>query len=548
MANFQILVFSGVQAVQQPANDTLILTGPLDTVTHYVTATGTLILMPGGAGGIQSTNLRNARGNYALDLQIVTDANTQVASGYAAIILGGIRNTASGSGTTIIAGEDNVVTGPLSCIISCDVGSIDSASVRSLIGGGHDVTIINSDNVFVGAGENITCNASNSAFIGSGITCTITGSIAGVVCGGSNNDVTGTAGAICGGQSNSVSGSRAGILAGQGNSTAGDYAGICSGNSCEIAAAGDWAFIGGGLTNTVSGPYGFVGGGMNNDTLGSLSGIASGNANDIGSAGAHSFIGGGQLNTINNASCVIGGGSYNDVSATSSTIAGGYTNNANDSYSAVGGGQHNTCGGAGGVIGGGYYNILTQDGGTICGGFYNTVTASRGTVLGGEYNEVTKPYGVACGRYAKSHHAGSFALASGCLNIVGDAQLKLAVLRNTTSDATPDVLYLDGTTDKYVVTRNTTLGFTITVVGTKEGGTSSAVYKFEGGVRRPDSGNMVFVGTPVKTILGEDNVAYDASVVLDQTATTLDVQVTGVAATNMAWVARYDVTRVKLEV
>lgn len=277
MADRQILVFSGAQPVQQPANDKLILTGPLDTVTHYVTAAAELVLMPGGNSGIQSSNLRDARGDFSIDLQLSTDADTQVASGSSAMILGGARNTANGIRAMVVGGEDNTTTGQASCILSGDQGSIDAGSVFSVIAGGQNNSLINSDYAFIGSGDTCTANASNNASIGGGVSNDVANSTAGTIAGGSNNDVTGVAGTVCGGQTNAAAGSRAFIGGGRGNICDGDYAGVCSGNGCTVSAAGDYGVVSGGKDNDATALYAACVGGLLNVASGNYATCLGGN-------------------------------------------------------------------------------------------------------------------------------------------------------------------------------------------------------------------------------------------------------------------------------
>jgi len=297
MASHQILVFSGSYPERQPAGDTLSLTGPLDTVTSVITATGALTLAPGGSGGIQADNTRNARGDFAIDLQLSTDANTQVASGSSAMILGGARNTANGTRSMVVGGEDNISTGTASCVLSGDGGVIDVSCAYSVIAGGQSCELLNSDYSFIGCGDTCTINASNSCFIGGGVSNDIaSGATSSVIAGGSNNDVTGVASAILGGQTNVIAGTRSAIGAGQGQSCSGDYAGIFTGNGCSITGSGDWSVICGGASNAATNAYAIVGGGRNN----TVSGLYSTSI----------------------------GGRYNVASGVYSTCLGGYDNDA----------------------------------------------------------------------------------------------------------------------------------------------------------------------------------------------------------------------------
>jgi len=76
-----------------------------------------LALMPKGNGAITAqvpdgtVTGGNARGQYAVDLQMFRTANTKVASGQNSTVAGGYRNTASGQYSTVAGGTSNTAAG-----------------------------------------------------------------------------------------------------------------------------------------------------------------------------------------------------------------------------------------------------------------------------------------------------------------------------------------------------------------------------------------------------------------------------------------------------
>ena len=309
MANREILVFNGSRVMQQPCGDTLVLCGPLNTVTYIITATGALTLTPGGDAGIQADNTRNDRGDFAIDLQLSATANTQVASGSSSMILGGARNTANGIRSMVVGGEDNTSSGQASVILSGDQNEIEANASYSAILGGRLNDIIESDYSIICCGDTNNINVSDSCFIGGGVGHLIeTGATGAFIGGGSNNDILGTAlvGVCCGGQNASVGGSRAGTVAGRYASAQGSYAFVGAGLSCTVTSAGVYGCIVGGRNNTVTADYGCVVGGYFNDATGDYSGALSGyNSN---AEGAYSVVAGGSNGTASGSySCVPGG-------------------------------------------------------------------------------------------------------------------------------------------------------------------------------------------------------------------------------------------------
>jgi len=323
MASHEILVFNGARPERQPANDTLSLTGPLDTVTHYITATGSLIIMPGTDGALQTSNVGNARGERAIDLQMTRDADTQVASGSSSMILGGARNTANGIRAMVVGGEDNTSTGQASVILAGDQNVIDTDSHYSVIGGGRLHDLIDSSYSVICGGDTNNINTVDSCFIGGGVGHLIeTGATGGVIVGGSNNDLTANAliGAICGGQQANVGGSRAGTVAGRYASAQAAYAFVGAGLSCTVTSGGVYASVVGGRSNTATADYCFVGGGYLNDATNDYGAICGGYNCDV--SASYGSIGGGSNNAVSGSWGAIPGGSRNVVEGNYGTAMG----------------------------------------------------------------------------------------------------------------------------------------------------------------------------------------------------------------------------------
>lgn len=128
--------------------------------------TGALILGPKPDGG---TTGGNARGTYAVDLQIVRSANTQVASGSYSITAGqnntvsaphsaafGISNTISGTGFSFAAGHSNTVNAQRAAAI----GTGNIASKRGAIALGENNTSNGDAALAVGLASNAQGNYS----------------------------------------------------------------------------------------------------------------------------------------------------------------------------------------------------------------------------------------------------------------------------------------------------------------------------------------------------------------------------------------------------
>ena len=276
-----------------------------------------------------------------------------------------------------------------------------------------------------------------------------------------------------------------------------------------IKAAGDYSTIGGGEGNLVE---------CQNSTVGG------GSANRVGQRNA--VIAGGASNTIlvgTNANCDLTG---------DATIGGGYTNAASAAYATVAGGTLNKAEQVNAAVGGGVQNTASGVSSTVSGGSDNTASGSHATVPGG-----TK---------ATATHYGEMAYASGEFTAAGDAQSSLYVLRGTTTNATETELSLDGASAYITIAAGRTVVFEIQVAARNQDSGSSATsagYLIEGVIENA-GGTTAFLGTPTVTVLGEDNTAMDAAVVADDANDRLAVKVTGLASTDIRWVATVRTTEV----
>lgn len=193
------------------------------------------------AGPGKGTVTGNARGGYgAVDLQVLRNAATQVASGDASVISGGRYNAASTlyGGGTVSGGEYNAVSGYFDNTIGGGVNNTaydnngssgDGAGGATVGGGGANAAICDWCTVAGGHGNTASRDgaAQGGSFVG-------------------------------GGSANTASGSRATIAGGYGNAATGAYSFVGGGGG--NGASGLNAVIPGGWQNTANGGYSFSGG------------------------------------------------------------------------------------------------------------------------------------------------------------------------------------------------------------------------------------------------------------------------------------------------
>jgi len=176
-------------------------------------------------------------------------------------------------------------------------------------------------------------------------------------------------------------------------------------------------------------------------------------------------------------------------------------------------------------------NTQTGDSG-LQSGYNNTQSGNNGLQSGDSADDF--------GLYsARTHAAGRFAAS-------GDAQIIELVARRSTTNATPAELFLDGSSLQCVLQNDSTYFFSIEVAARRtDADGESAAYKLEGCIdRNANAASTALVGTVLKTVLAEDNTAWDVSATADTTNGALALTVTGEAAKTIYWVSYIKLVKV----
>lgn len=142
--------------------------------------------------------------------------------------------------------------------------------------------------------------------------------------------------------------------------------------------------------------------------------------------------------------------------------------------------------------------------------------------------------------------AGVTAFANGKFVTAGDAQALQFILRNSTANATPTELFLDGSSARAALVDTSQWTFRVDVTGRRTDATGgSAGYTFTGVIKR-DTGvaTTAIIGSVSKTVIAETNAAWNANITADTTNGSLKVEVTGEAAKTVRWVATAYITEV----
>jgi len=373
--------FSGPVIFEHPSNvitGTLTLTGPLQS-----------------AGG-------QARGEGAIDLQVLRWSDEQVASGERSTISGGRGNLASGASSTVGGGEINRGKGVLSTIsggfdneVSGTLGTISGgqfgvvSGVLGAIGGGYDNEVWETLGTISGGQSNRVSGVLGT--VGGGQLNRVTG-ILGTISGGEANGVTGVLGFVGGGIGNLAVGDRS-VVGGGTENKAAEWGSVIAGGKYNLAA-GVLSVVSGGESNRAANLFSVVGGGKENLAQGVLSVVSGGETNAAG----------GVLSTV-------AGGVSNFAGGDRSVVSGGTENQAVEWGSIVAGGKRNLTSGVLAAISGGESNKATSLFATVAGGSENVASGDSSSIPGGRRNEAAGFASLAAGHRAKAGHDGSFVWA-----------------------------------------------------------------------------------------------------------------------------------------
>lgn len=295
-------------------------------------------------------------------------------------------------------------------------------------------------------------------------------------------------------------------------------------NAVTQVASGQESVIGGGRRNTNTGTRGVIAGGDTNSVSAQEAVVSGGSGN--AASGARSVIGGGDTNVASGQECTVGGGNVNNNAGEQATIGGGDSNavTAPGTESTIGGGHNNLIfGGTQSVIGGGEQNQVSSNFGTVSGGTGNQVTANAATIPGGSS--------------AIADKIGQIAHATGAFLVLGDAQASSIVMRRASTDVTPVALYTDGASGQCTIPNNASWMFQIKLVARKDNGLTS-IYKAEGLITNVAGVvTMPAAATVTEIYDGIGLPATPVAVTADDPNNALSIVCTGVAATNIHWVA-----------
>jgi hypothetical protein len=439
-------------------------------------------------------------------------STSQLQSGYGGGGGGGLTGFTSATSTTGVNASVNT------SVLTVDVASANGDLVLKAKGYGA-ILASNPDGTSVGGNKRNSYSVDLQSWrtdadrVASGAYAVITG--------GGSNKAAGQWSFVGSGQNNQANNNYSAVLTGQANTVNNLYATVLCGISNQVT--GQYSIIANGNSNTMAGGMSFIGSGQTLINNGGYSAIVSGTTNTI-STGTNNFIGSGE--TIN-----ISSGSYN-------TISGGRQNTVSATYGTIAGGINNAVYNTAGFVGGGWGNVATN---------------AYSSVLGGWYNDALADYSSAIGMLARPNAWNGFAHGGSRFVSAGEVQYERVIFSRQTTTGAASEMFLDGAeavyngvapTRRFVLDTNCAYAFSILAVGRRRDVVGeAAAYKIEGAIRS-NAGTVSFIGTPTKTVLGEDVAAWDVAVSANNTNKTLELIATGEAAKTIRWSAVVELIKI----
>lgn len=167
----------------------------------------------------------------------------------------------------------------------------------------------------------------------------------------------------------------------------------------------------------------------------------------------------------------------------------------------------------------------------------NTISVQSGAAFG-EDHTVSAVRAFASGRESNARLVSCRSLAGDSFSADGDGQQIDVTAYARTTDATPATMTIDGGSTRLTIQAESTVSFSILVTAKEEAaGGERAAYRIEGCIYRDATAASTTVAGVTTTVLHESTGTMDATVTADTTNGAMNIVVTGVAASNIRWVA-----------
>jgi hypothetical protein len=224
------------------------------------------------------------------------------------------------------------------------------------------------------------------------------------------------------------------------------------------------------------------------------------------------------------------------ASGGNSVIMGGYSNTASGATSVVVGGAN--CNSLGATC-------------SISGGWYNTASGKHSAAIGGDTNTASGDYSITGGYSAKADKRSQTSIGINQFAGVGDMQYSYLGFAGATTNATTTEIFLGNVANtRATIPNNTTWAADIDIVARSTSGTENGYFKRRVLIQKGTTAASTAVIGAVQTVGGDigstNMLAITTPITLsaDTTNGALKLEVTGLAATNIRWVAKVSLVEV----
>ena len=266
--------------------------------------------------------------------------------------------------------------------------------------------------------------------------------------------------------------------------------------------------------------YGVAIGGRNN-RVGAFAGVVSGDSS--GATGDYSFVGGGSSNTASGSTAAVVGGSSNTASGTSSAVVGGSSNTASGQNAGILSGNSSVASGINAVV---------------LGGDTNTANAFNSAVVSGAYGTTRNITGIQVSPASRNPIAGFSGVQQSSVLIVGRQTTNATATRLASDTGSAD------TTNQVILPNNSAYYFRGSVTSGVTGGGNSAMWTFEGGIKRgANAASTTLIQSVINPVAADAGAStWIVALSADTTNGGLAVTVTGQASTTIRWVCKIETT------
>lgn len=169
----------------------------------------------------------------------------------------------------------------------------------------------------------------------------------------------------------------------------------------------------------------------------------------------------------------------------------------------------------------------------------NTVTGINAVAIGSS-NVASGTNSLALGTFAKASLFGQIAHASGKFATSGDAQGSDYIFRGQTVNATPEEIFLDGTSSRLVIADDSCVVFSALILARRTDSVGDyAGFRLEGIIKRDTgSSSIAIIGSVNASIISRTNSQLTANITADTVNGSLKIMVTGIISTSYNWVVK----------